>query len=215
MTCRRPPGTRPWRWQALTSRHKGLLPESAPCEATATVGGTGNRSALSPAQAAQAAPAAQAPLCFCSGEAQSRRHCPAMLRTLGLALLSLLSTVGSSQASGFTGEGSRLRVGDAGGGAPWEEAPVGKGSSLAVSGAGRDASAQRGSVSSFSPNFLVTTKEVACTPVTHLGVCRVTGQSLSLRPGGARNHMHFCRGRVGDAGPQARLSRHRTKVSET
>lgn len=39
-----------------------------------------------------------------------------MLRTLGLALLPLLSTVGSGQASGFTGEGPRHSAGDAGGG---------------------------------------------------------------------------------------------------
>lgn len=38
-----------------------------------------------------------------------------MLRTLGLALLALVSAVGQSQASGFTGEGSGLSVGDAGG----------------------------------------------------------------------------------------------------
>lgn len=83
-----------------------------------------------------------------------------MLRTLGLALLPLLSTVGSSQASGFTGEGSRLRVGDAGGGAPWEGVSVSKDGSLAESWAGRDASAQRGSICFFSPNFLAATKEV-------------------------------------------------------
>lgn len=44
-----------------------------------------------------------------------------MLRTLGLALLALLRAVGPGQASGFTGEGSRLGEGDAGGvGGPWE-----------------------------------------------------------------------------------------------
>lgn len=38
-----------------------------------------------------------------------------MLRTLGLALLALLRAVGPGQASGFTGEGSRLGEGNAGG----------------------------------------------------------------------------------------------------
>lgn len=38
-----------------------------------------------------------------------------MLGTLGLALLALVGTVGPSQASGFTGKGSGLSMGDAGG----------------------------------------------------------------------------------------------------
>ena len=59
--------------------------------------------------------AAQAPLCCHSGETQSHHHCPAMLRTLGLALLALVVIVNPSQAGGFTGEGSGLCVGDAGG----------------------------------------------------------------------------------------------------
>lgn len=38
-----------------------------------------------------------------------------MLRTLRLALLALVSAAGPTQASGFTGEGSELGMGDAGG----------------------------------------------------------------------------------------------------
>ncbi|XP_061282016.1 uromodulin-like 1 [Bos javanicus] len=52
--------------------------------------------------------AAQAPLCCHSGETQSHHHCPAMLRTLGMALLALLIIVNPSQASGFTEKGLSL-----------------------------------------------------------------------------------------------------------
>lgn len=94
-----PRGTRPWQWQALTSRHKGLLPASTPSEAIATVGSTGDRRALS----------------LGSGRRRATDPRPAMLGTLGLALLALLRAVGPSQASGFTGEGTWLGEGDAGG----------------------------------------------------------------------------------------------------
>lgn len=65
-----PPGTR----QALTRRHKGLLPGCASSEAIATVGGTGSRRVLSPAQrprplcaSAQERPRAAATAWPCSG----------------------------------------------------------------------------------------------------------------------------------------------------
>lgn len=105
-----PRGTPPWQWRVLTSRHKGPLPVSASSEAVATVGSTGNRRALS---LGLGSPGPFMLLLRRGPELSC--HGPTMLRTLGLALLALLSTVGPSQASGFTGEGSGLGEGDAGG----------------------------------------------------------------------------------------------------
>lgn len=82
---------------------------SASSEAIATVGSTGNRRALS------LGPGNPGPfMLLLRRGSELSCHCPTMLRTLGLALLALLSTVGPSQASGFTGEGSGLSEGDAG-----------------------------------------------------------------------------------------------------
>lgn len=121
-----PLGTWPWRWQALTRRHKGLLPGAHPLKPLPPPAAQGT-------EGPSLQPRAQAPLCFCSGEARSCHHCVTMLRTLGLALLPLLSTVGSGQASGFTGEGPRPRAGGAGGGSSRGWVSMSRGSSPAES----------------------------------------------------------------------------------
>lgn len=92
-------------WWVLTSRHKGTLPASASSEATATVGGAGKGRALS------LGPGGPDPFVLPLGRGQSHCHRPTMLRTLVPALLALVTAVGPSQASGFTGEGSGLCAG--------------------------------------------------------------------------------------------------------
>ena len=90
---------------------------------------------------------AQAPLCCRSGEAQSHCHHPTMLRTLVRALLVLVTAVGPSQASGFTGEGSRLCAGMPEG--RWAGSGSLEDGSPAESWAGKDAPALRGRVCPF------------------------------------------------------------------
>ena len=122
--------------------------------------------------------AAQAPSCCHSGETQSHHHCPAMLRTLGMALLALLIVVNPSQASGFTGEGSGLHVGDAGGArAPRRGSP--EDNNPAKSGAGKAAPAGRVRDCSFLGKLSVTTKKVMGMLQNQLGVSGVQGQVLS------------------------------------
>lgn len=96
-------GTRPWGRQVLASRHKGLFSWSTCPEAIAS-GCTGNRRALSPGPSAG----------LLTGNPEPYLG-PTMLRTLPLALLALVSAAGPTQASGFTGEGLELGMGDAGG----------------------------------------------------------------------------------------------------
>lgn len=100
-----PRGTRPWWRQVLTSRHKGLFARSTCSEAIITASGAGSRRALSPGPFVWLLRGGLEP-CYLS---------PTMLRTLWLALLALVSAAGPGQASGFTGEGSELGVGEAGG----------------------------------------------------------------------------------------------------
>lgn len=76
-----------------------------------------------------------------------------MLRTLGLGLLALVIIVNPSQASSFTGEGSGLRVGNAGGArAPRRGSP--EDNSPAKSGAAKMHLLGESGTAPFRANFL-------------------------------------------------------------